>query len=115
MSINLKESNWYKQVEIASIVFLQSADFNLAMEYLNGSEWNLTYNDDSSDNDKINYMLEWYQDSDDKYLSSWYAAENLNTPFLGEIIKIKGCKGFFLYSINRRLDYIGLSRILSFK
>ena len=78
-------------------------------------EYNLDHNDDSSDDDKINYMLEWYQDSDDKYLSSWYDAVNLNTPFLGEIIKIKGYKGYFLYSINRRLDYIGLSKILSLK
>ena len=114
MSINLKKANHYKKVEIASVVYMQGDDFYQLMTELN-PEYNLDHNDDSSDEDKINYMLEWYQDEDLKYMSNWYAAENLNTPFLGKIIKINGYKGYFLYSINRRLDYIGLSKILSLK
>ena len=77
MSINLKEVNQGKKVEIASIVFLQGDDFYQLMTELNPN-YNLDYNDDSTDNDKINYMLEWYQDDDLKYFSNWYAAENLN-------------------------------------
>lgn len=112
MSINLKNKNTYKRIEIADIIFLQGEDFNHAMQELNPT-YNLDYNDYSTELEKIEYMLQWHQDGDLKYMSNWYNAEHLNSPFLGYIRKIKGYTGYFLYTLNNRLDYMGLSKILT--
>ena len=95
---NLKEKNEYRKVTIENIVFLQGDDY-------------LEYQNTEPDND-VNYLLQWYYPNE--HSQDTYNARDINTPFLGKLIKIDGYKGYFLFSKNMSMGYIGLSRIVSF-
>jgi hypothetical protein len=96
---NVKDSNEYKKVNIENIVFLQGDDFS-------------QYQEDSPSSD-IEYLLQWYYPNE--HSIDQYNARDINTPFLGRLIKIPGYKGYFLFSKNTRIGYIGLSRVVSFE
>ena len=103
--IKLKEVNQYRKVKIINIVSLQGDDYNTMLNDLNES-W-LTRGD------IIDYMLQWYYNDDDHYQHNVFNAQDINTPFLGRLIKIDGYKGFFFYSHDSRIGYAGLSKIIS--
>jgi hypothetical protein len=96
--MNLSERNEYRKVTIASIVFLQGDDY-------------IQYEKDNPADD-LEYLLQWYQDSDSHYEQDDYSAGDINTPFLGKLIKIDGYKGYFLFSKNTRIGYMGLARLI---
>lgn len=96
--INLKLSNEYKKVSLISIVFLQGDDYS-------------QYEQDNPDSD-IDYLLQWYDGQDSHYEQDDYYARDINTPFLGKLIKINGYKGYYLFSKDTRLGYMGLAKIL---
>ena len=95
---NLKDKNLYRKVILSDVVFLQGDDF--------------TQYESDSPADDIEYLLQWY--NGEEYATGEYYARDINTPFLGKIIKIQGCKGYWLFSKNTRIGYIGLSRIVRF-
>lgn len=97
--MQLKDSNEYRKVIIEDIVFLQEDGY-------------FQYEQDNPADD-IEYLLQWYFLGE--HMTGEYYARDINTPFLGRLIKIKGFKGFFLFSKNTSLGYIGLSRIVEFK
>lgn len=96
--MNLSNKNEYRKVTIANIVFLQGDDY-------------LQYEQDDPGDD-LGYLLQWYQDSDSHYEQDDYYAQDINTPFLGKLIKIDGYKGYFLFSKDTRLGYMGLARLI---
>lgn len=96
---NLNERNEYRHVIIESIVFLQGDDYT-------------QYESDNPDND-IDYLLQWYNPGEHDI--NYDFAVDINTPFLGRLIKIKGYTGYFLFSKSYRLGYMGLSRIVGFE
>ena len=96
---NLKEKNEYRKVTIENIVFLQGDDY-------------LEYQNTEPDSD-IDYLLQWYYPNE--HSQDTYNARDINTPFLGKLIKIDGYKGYFLFSKNMSMGYIGLSRIVGFE
>lgn len=98
MAIQVKDSNEYKKVVIENIVFLQNSDYT---QYL----------DDAPDSD-IDYLLNWYDSG--KHETNIHDARDINTLFLGKLIKIEGYTGYFLFSKDSRIGYIGLSRIVEF-
>lgn len=97
---NLKPSNEYRKVTLISIVFLQGNDYS-------------QYEQDNPDND-LDYLLQWYDGTDSHYEQDDYNVIDINTPFLGKLIKIDGYKGYFLFSKNTKIGYIGLARIVEF-
>ena len=103
---DIKESNEYKKVTLANIVFLQDDDYN---QY----EQDKIRADDNKWDD-LEYLLQWYDGDDNHYEQDDSYANYINTPFLGKLIKINGYKGFFLFSKNTSIGYIGLSRLVSF-
>lgn len=103
---NLKPTNRYRKVLIENIVFLQGDDYESYDDIKNANE-NLGY--EWSD---INYLLQWYYP--DKHETIWYGVDGINTEFLGKLIKIPGYTGYFLFSKNTRIGYIGLSRVVEF-
>ena len=113
---HLRAKNEHRKIEIANIVALQGDDYNEMCEYLDAD-----YNGNSTiaawliDSDIVNYLLQWYQDSDSRYMSSHYDAYHLTvnrSAFLGKMIKVKGYKGYFLYNHDSRLGYASLSRLV---
>ena len=58
----------------------------------------------------LEYLLEWYIDPDNHYMSSAYDVSGINTEFLGYIRIIDNM--LFLLSHNTRIGYVGLSKIL---
>lgn len=97
--LNLKDSNEYRKVIIENIVFLQGDDF-------------LQYERDNPAGD-LEYLLQWYYPGE--HMTGEYYARDINTPFLGRLIKIDGYKGYWLFSKNTSIGYMGLSRIVEFK
>ena len=97
--LNLKPSNEYKKVIIENIVFLRGDDF-------------LIYKQDDPKND-IEYLLQWYYPGE--HSTDSYYARDINTAFLGRLIKINGYAGYFLFSKNISLGYMGLARIVRFE
>lgn len=98
--MNVKQFNEYKKVSLINIVFLQGDDF-------------LQYEQDNPDSD-IEYLLQWYDGTDSHYEQNDYYARDINTPFLGKLIKIDGYKGYYIFSKNTRLGYMGLGKITGF-
>lgn len=97
--MNLKFSNAHRKVTIENIVFLQGDDY--------------TQYEEESPADDIEYLLQWYYPNEHE--TADYMAVDINTPFLGRLIKINGLKGYFLFSKNTRIGYLGLSRVVSFE
>lgn len=97
--MEVKQSNEYKKVILENIVFLQGDDYS---QY-----------EEESPADDIDYLMQWY--FPDEHMTSKYYARDINTPFLGRLIKISGYKGYFLFTKNTHIGYIGLSRIVEFK
>lgn len=100
---HVKDSNEYKKVIIENIVFLQGDDFT-------------QYEQDSNVPNYMGdvlYLLQWYYPNE--HSTDEYYARDINTPFLGRLIKITGFKGYFLFTKNTSIGYIGLSRIVEFK
>jgi hypothetical protein len=95
----IKPANEYRKVVLESIVFLQGDDY-------------LQYESDNPDSD-VDYLLQWYDAG--CHETGEYYARDINTAFLGRLIKIRGYKGYFLFSKNASLGYMGLSRIVEFK
>lgn len=98
--MNVKQSNEYRKVSLINIVFLQGDDY-------------LQYEQDNPDSN-IDYLLQWYDGTDSHYGQYDYYAKDINTPFLGKLIKIDGYKGYYLFSKDTRLGYIGLGKIVGF-
>lgn len=103
---NLNESNEYRKVVIENIVFLQGDD------YSQFEQDNPGIIPGFDDDECIDYLLQWFYPGEHE--TGEYYARDINTEFLGDLIKIKGHKGYFLYSYNTRIGYIGLSRIVEF-
>lgn len=95
---NLKSSNRYRKVTLISIVFLQGDDYS-------------QYEQDNPDSD-LDYLLQWYDGTDSHYEQDDYSVRDINTTFLGKLIKIDGYKGYFLFSKDTRLGYMGLDKII---
>jgi len=91
-------NNEYRKVIVSQVVFLQGDDFN-------------QYEEESPESD-LNYLLQWYN-GDDEVTGEFYA-RGINTAFLGKLIKIDGYTGYWLFSKNTSLGYIGLARIVRF-
>jgi hypothetical protein len=102
----LRESNEYRKVIIENIVFMQGDDYS-QFESEN-DDISLTYDEKES----VNRLLQWYYPTEHE--TSEYYARDINTEFLGDLIKIDGYKGYFLYSVNTSMGYVGLSRIVEF-
>lgn len=96
---NIKESNEHVKVIIENVVFLQGDDF-------------AQYEQDEPPND-LDYLLQWYYPNE--HMTEEHYARDINTPFLGKLIKIDGYPGFWLFSKDIRIGYIGLSRIIEFR
>lgn len=98
---NLKPTNRYRKVLIENIVFIQGQDY-----------WD--YKDEIMEkwDNPIDFLLQWYYPN--KHDTNWYNAKDINTPFLGNLIKISGYRGYFLFSKNDSIGYIGLSRVVEF-
>ena len=96
---NLNERNEYRHVLIDNIVFLQGDDY-------------LQYEQDNPESD-IDYLLQWYYPNESRE-DNIYNVRDINTAFLGKLIKITGYKGYFLFSKNTSIGYMGLSRIVEF-
>ena len=99
---SLKKSNEYRKVTIENIVFLQGGDY---LQYERDRDVPNYLGD-------IEYLLQWYY-PDEYHEQDDHYAMDLNTPFLGHFIKIDGYKGYFLFSKNTHLGYIGLARLVS--
>lgn len=97
---NLKLSNEYKKVIVESIVFLQGDDYT-------------QYELENPESD-IDYLLQWYYPNESRQQDEFYARD-INTPFLGRLIKIPGYSGYFLFSKSYNMGYIGLARIVEFR
>lgn len=99
---DLKVTNRYRKVRIEEIVFLQGQDYS---DYVDGvmGEWE----------DEIQFLLQWYYPNEN-HMQNWYSVKGLNTDFLGNLIKIPGYTGYFLFTKNTRIGYIGLSRVVEF-
>ena len=105
--MELSDKNRYTKVVIEDIVFLTGDDYDsFQVEKEN-------YEELYGDFDEIKYLLQWYYSSEG--MENKYNVSGLNTPFLGKLIKIEGYKGYFLYSKNSSLEYIGLSRVVRFE
>jgi hypothetical protein len=96
--MNLSEKHPYKKVIVSQIVFLQGDDFS-------------QYEEESPESD-LNYLLQWYNGDNDA--TGEFYSRDINTPFLGKLIKIRGYKGYWLFSKNSSIGYIGLARIVRF-
>jgi hypothetical protein len=103
---NLKPTNRYRSVLIEDIVFLQGQDYDKYIEDKENAEANGFWFT------PIEYLLQWYYPNE--HMQTWHKAKDINTDFLGNLLKIPGYKGYFLFSHNPRLGYIGLSRIVEF-
>lgn len=100
---DLKPTNRYRKVLIENIVFLQGDDW---YKYQDEEEFEgFGFSD-------VQYLLNWYYPGE--HAQDWYNAKEINTPFLGKLIKIKGYKGYFLFTKNESIGYIGLSRVVEF-
>ena len=100
---DLKPTNRYRSTLIENIVFLQGDDFR---QYEEEEEFEgFGFSD-------IQYLLNWYYPGEHE--TNWYKAKEINTPFLGNLIKIDGYKGYFLFAKNTHIGYIGLSRVIEF-
>lgn len=107
--MNLSDKNQYRKIKIANIVFLQGDDYlQYEQDKSNAEENGFWFTD-------IDYLLQWLNDDFEFYEQNTYRAEDINTTFLGKLTKIKGYKGFWLFSKNTRMGYIGLSKIISFE
>jgi hypothetical protein len=110
---NLKMKNQYRKVSITNIVALQGYDYNEMCKELDSD-----YDESGSiaawlnDKDVIDYLLQWYQDSDNCYQVSNYDAYHLNSNFLGKVVKVNGYKGYFLYNHNSKMGYASLGRLV---
>lgn len=93
-------NNLYRKVILSDVVFLQGDDFN-------------QYESESPDSD-LDYLLQWYNEDDEKNATGEFYARDINTPFLGKLIKIDGYTGFWLFSKNTSIGFIGLSRVVRF-
>ena len=105
--MNINEQNEYKKVILENIVFMQGDEF---------SQFEQEHNDISLNFDEqeaVNILLDWWYPGNHE--TGEYYARDINTPFLGDLIKVEGIKGYFLYSVDTRIGYIGLSRIVEFK
>lgn len=98
---DLKPTNRYRMARIENIVFLQGQDYSDFEDGVFG-EWE----------NKIDCLLQWYYPSEHE--ANWYKVKDINTPFLGKLIKIDGYRGYFLFSHNSSIGYIGLSRLVEF-
>jgi hypothetical protein len=96
---NLNRRNEHRKVVVENVVFLQGDDYS-------------EYQNTEPDSD-IEYLLQWYYL--DEHGQDSYMARDINTPFLGKLIKINGYKGYWLFSKNMSMGYIGLSRMVSFE
>lgn len=96
---NIKESHEYVKVIIETVVFLQGDDF-------------AQYETDNPADD-LDYLLQWYYPNE--HMTNEYYARDINTPFLGKLMKIDGYPGYWLFTKNTRIGYIGLSRIVEFR
>lgn len=106
MAINLKSKNEHTKVKLINIVFLQGDDYPaMEREIADSAGW-------MREADIIDYLLQWYDNDDEHYMSNVYDTEDINTPFLGKLIKIKGYTGYFLFSHNARIGYAGLAKII---
>lgn len=104
--MNVKDSNEYRKVIIENIVFMQGDEFSqFESEH---EDISLTYDEQEA----VNILLDWYYPG--IHETSEYYARDINTEFLGDLIKVNGYTGYFLYSVNTRIGYIGLSRIVEF-
>lgn len=101
--MNLKFKNAHRKVTIENIVFLQGDGYS---QYEQDRDVPNFLGD-------IEYLLQWYYP--DEHETGNYQASDINTAFLGKLIKIKGYMGYFLFSKNERIGYIGLSRIVAFE
>lgn len=105
---DLKPTNRYRKVLIENIVFLRGDDF---LEFLDEKERFEAIFEDEFFNE-INYLLQWYHPGE--HSQDWYNAKNINTELLGRLKKIEEYSGYFLFSKNTSIGYIGLSRIVEF-
>lgn len=98
--MELNEKNTYRKVIISDVVFLQGDDFE-------------QYEKDSPESD-LDYLLQWYNGDDENNITGQYYARDINTAFLGKLIKIQGYKGYWLFSKNSKAGHMGLLRIVRF-
>lgn len=99
-----------KKVTLVNIVFLQGEDYNQLESELNESdtpEFSVWLDDQRI----MEYLLQWYDSSDDHYSQETYSAEDINTEFLGYMQNIDN--NAWLFSRNTHIGYAGLSKILS--
>lgn len=105
----LKPTNRYRKVLIEDIVFLQGYDYR---EFEDAREmFEMIFEDEIFD--EIEYLMQWYYPNEN-HMQSWHSVKDLNSSFLGNLIKIPGYTGYFLFTKNSRIGYIGLSRVVEF-
>lgn len=104
--MNLSDKNKFTKVIVEDIVFLQGEDYNHFTEQKELHEEIGIF-------DKYEYLLQWWPSG--RGFVRKYDSSSINTPFLGDLVKIPGYIGYFLFVENTKTGYIGLSKIVRFE
>ena len=107
----LKELSPYDKISIIDIVSLQGDDYTMMERELDSDYDPEGYVAAWIDNNELlDYLFRWYQDSDDFYMSSSYHIDGINTPFLGDIVIVNN--DVFLFAHNSSMGHASLSKVI---
>jgi hypothetical protein len=102
MALKIGKKNEGRTVLISNIVNMQGDDYHIFM-------FDNNFDSFTSKKEIAEKLLDWY--FPDEHEVNKHNVEDINSEFLGHLMKLPNIKGYFLFSHNSRIGYLGLSKI----